>query len=61
MKTDVNVPSKSNKQKFFEKNLVFVGILKATDDKCRIRISTVSLWYGSADPDPYQNVKDPRH
>jgi hypothetical protein len=25
--------------KKFEKNLVFVGILKATDDKCRIRIS----------------------
>jgi hypothetical protein len=34
MKTDVNVPSKSNKQKNFEnKNLFFVGILSATDEK----------------------------
>jgi hypothetical protein len=37
-------------------------ILKVTDEKSRIRIR---LWisksvvrYGSADPDPYQNVKD---
>jgi hypothetical protein len=22
---------------------------------------SVSLWYGSADPDPYQNVTDPQH
>ncbi len=21
----------------------------------------VSQWYGSADPDPYQNVPDPQH
>jgi hypothetical protein len=44
MKTDANVPSKRNKQKKFEKNSVFVGILKATDEVCgtdpRIRIHT---------------------
>jgi hypothetical protein len=40
-----------------EKNLFFVGFLKATDKKCRIRI-----WnpvYGSKDP--YKNVTDPEH
>ncbi len=37
-KTDVHVPSKCNKQKTLEKNLVFVGILSATDEKSRIRI-----------------------
>jgi hypothetical protein len=42
LKTDVNVPSKSKKQK----NLFFVDILKATDEKSRIRI---------------QNVTDPQH
>jgi hypothetical protein len=33
LKTDVNVPSKSNKQKKVEKELMFVGILKATDEE----------------------------
>jgi hypothetical protein len=37
-KIDVNVSSKSKKPKEFEeKNLFFVGILKATDEKSRIR------------------------
>ncbi len=35
--TDVNVPSKSNKQKNLrKKNLFFVGFLTATDEKSRI-------------------------
>jgi hypothetical protein len=38
MKTDVNVPSKRNKQKTLKNNLFFVGILSATDEKSRIRI-----------------------
>jgi hypothetical protein len=38
LKADVKVPSKSNKQKNFETNLIFVDILKATDEKSRIRI-----------------------
>jgi hypothetical protein len=47
LKTDLNVPSKSNKQNNYEKNLVFVGIFSATDEK--------SPWYESLgpDPDPY--------
>jgi hypothetical protein len=56
MKIDVNVPSKSNKQKNFEKNIFFVGILSGTDEKSSIR-----QWNGSADPDPYPNVKDRVH
>jgi hypothetical protein len=53
----------------------FVGILKATDKKSRIRIcksvvrilvsgsGSISQLYESAgpDPDPYQNVTDPQH
>jgi hypothetical protein len=37
---DVNVPSKSNTQKTQEKFCFFVAILKATDEKSRIRIRT---------------------
>jgi len=37
-KTEVNVPSKSNKQRSLEKILIFVGILSDTDEKCGIRI-----------------------
>ncbi len=47
MKTDVNVPLKSKKQK---KLIHLFGILRATDEKSRIR--SVSQWYGSLDPDP---------
>ncbi len=38
LKTDVNVPSKSNEQKNFEKTYFFVCNLKATDEKSRIRL-----------------------
>ncbi len=46
MKTDVNVLSKSNKQKKIRKNLFFVGILSATDEKkSRFRIqSRIPIW-----------------
>ncbi len=50
MKTDVNllVPSKSYKQKNVEsKNLVFVGILSATDYKSRI---WSRIWIRKSDP-----------
>ncbi len=50
--------SKSNKQKNYEnKILFFVGILSATDKKAE----SVSQWYRSVDPDPYQNVTDLQH
>jgi hypothetical protein len=39
LETDVNVRSKSNKQNNFAKNKIFfVGVLKATEEKRRIRI-----------------------
>jgi hypothetical protein len=42
-------------KKNLEKKIFFVGILKVTDEKSRIR-------YGSSapDPDPHQNVIDAR-
>ncbi len=38
LKKDVNVPSKSNKQKSFEKKIIFVDVLKVPDENSRIRI-----------------------
>ncbi len=48
-------------QKNFEKQkFIFCGILSATTEKAKS--GSVSKWYGSADPDPYQkNVTDPQH
>jgi hypothetical protein len=51
------VISKENKEKI----VFFVGVLKATDEKSRIRTGDISQRYVSADPDPYQNVTDPEH
>ncbi len=47
----------SNKQKSLKTKLIFGCILKATDEKSRIRNPV----YGFKDPDPYQNVMDPEH
>jgi hypothetical protein len=38
LKNDVNVPSKSNKQKNFEQNSFFVDVLTVNDENRRIRI-----------------------
>ncbi len=47
---------KTNKKKNMKKkNFFFAGILKTTEEKSRIR----KYWYGSAEPDRYQNVTDP--
>jgi hypothetical protein len=35
--------------------------LKVTDENSRIRIYNISQRYGSPDPDPYYNVRDPQH
>jgi hypothetical protein len=51
MTNDVNVPSKSYKQKNF---------LKIAIKNSRIRIR-IKKRHGSADPDPHQNVLDPHH
>jgi hypothetical protein len=49
LKNDVNVPSKSNMQENFFKNLFFVGILKVNDENRRIRIHWSEAWIrGSA-------------
>ncbi len=40
--------------------IFFIGILKVTDEKSRIR-SLIRQRYGTADPDPYQNVTDMEH
>ncbi len=58
LKNDVNVASKSNKQKKFDKKKFLFHIFKVTDEISRIRRSQR---YGSADPGPYQNVTDPQH
>ncbi len=43
------------------KNLFFVGILKASDKKRRIRLRTCNPVYGSKDPDLSQTVTDSEH
>ncbi len=59
LKTAGNVSTVRNKLKSIEKTLFFVGILKATAKKRKIRIRNPVD--GSEDPDPYQNVTDPEH
>jgi hypothetical protein len=60
LKNYVIVPSKSNKQENLEKKKKFCCHLKGHLLKESGAWSgSVSPWYGSADPDPYQNVTDP--
>jgi hypothetical protein len=47
------------KAKKLREKKTFVGILKAPAKKSRIRIRMRNLEYGSKDPDPYENVRDP--
>jgi hypothetical protein len=44
-----------------KKRLFFVGILKDTEGKSRVRIRYSLVPCGSEDPDPYQNVTDLEH
>jgi hypothetical protein len=53
LKTEVNVSTLCTV--ISKKNLVFVGVLKATGEKNRIRTSS------GADPDPLENITDPEH
>jgi hypothetical protein len=54
-----------SKKNIKRKKLIFVDVLKVTDENSRIRIRTnygsISSSYGSADLDPYQNFTDPQH
>ncbi len=54
LKNVVNVPSKSNKQKTFFL-ICFCWALEGPAS------GSISQRYGSADPDPHQNVMDPEH
>jgi hypothetical protein len=69
-KTNINVPTVTNNRKKLRKKLFFLGKLKATAKKSRIRIRirTPPLWirspvYRSEDPNPdsFLNVTDPEH
>jgi hypothetical protein len=46
------------RKNFWRKNLLFVGILKVTEEKNRNRIRNPVVRHGSADPDLCQNVRD---
>jgi hypothetical protein len=46
---------------YLQKKVKTLGILSATDEKSRIWIRKLVVQYGSADPNPYQNVSDPQH
>jgi hypothetical protein len=59
LNTDVNEPTVRNKYKNVEKHSYFVGILKATAKKGRIRIHY--LVFGTKDLYPYQTLPDPEH
>ncbi len=62
LKNDVNVPSKSNKQKKLCKNISF--LLASSRSMTKIEGSgSINQRHGSADPDPDppQNVMDPQH
>ncbi len=52
-------------QKNLEEKIIFVGILKVTDEKSMIRIRSwiriPNQVYGFKDLDPDQNVTDPEH
>jgi hypothetical protein len=52
LKTEVNLPTVSNKKII----LFFVGILKTTEAKSRIRIKSNGM-----DLDPYDNATDLEH
>jgi hypothetical protein len=58
---DGNVPTESNKQNKFKKNLFFVAILEITDEKSMIRIRIRKSSVRIPDPDPYHDVPDPEH
>ncbi len=67
LKNDVNVPSKSNKQKNFEQNSFLLiswrSMTKIAGSGSGSESGSISQMHGSADPDPdpHQNVIDPQH
>jgi hypothetical protein len=61
LKTDVNAPKVSKKQKNLGKKLIFVGIFKAAGQKSRTRICNPVYGFKDVDPDLYQNGPDSGH
>jgi hypothetical protein len=72
LKTDVNVPTESNKQKNLEKTYYLLASWKSLTKRAgpdavqirfwlRIQIRICKSVYGSKDPDPFQNVTDSEH
>ncbi len=63
-KNDVNVPSKSNKQKnCIEKIRFLLASWRFMTKKANSgsAFGSINQKHGSADPDPHQNVMDPEH
>ncbi len=60
LKNDVNVPSKSNQQKFFLMSFLLASWRSMTK-RAGSGSESISQRHGSADPDPHQNVIDPKH
>ncbi len=69
LKNDVNVryqvpvPTFKSRNKQNLKKIIFIGVLKVINEKAGSGAGSgfFSQRYGSADPDPYQNVTDPEH
>ncbi len=63
VKTDVNVPSKSNRKKLGKKTYFLSASSQPQTKKAGSGsgAGSVSQWYGPPDPDQYQNVTDPQH
>jgi hypothetical protein len=64
LKTDINVPGYLQKvmsKKTLKKTYFLLASCPPRTKKAGSGSGSVSQWYGSADPDPYQNVTDPQH
>jgi hypothetical protein len=63
LKTDVNVPTVSNKQDNLVENTYFLLAYSVPYKAIEKRAGSGCLnkWYRSAGPDPYQNVTDREH
>ncbi len=61
LKNDVNVTSKSNKQKKLEKIVFLLASWRSMTKIAESWSGSISQMHGSADPDPYQNVTDLQH
>ncbi len=61
LKNDVNVPSKSNKQKNSGKNCFLLESWRSMTKIAGSLAGSISQRHGSGNPGPYQDVTDPQH